>query len=94
MNQCILLPPSQNDCPYPRIFFGPKMIVRLRAQLEIEAQSQIFSHQSVYIKEYFDSAISGTFWSSCVFYLKSHTYNNLVSLEVKKITKSSLTLRI
>ena len=32
------------------------MIVQLSAQLEIEAQSQMFSHQTFYIKKSFDIA--------------------------------------
>ena len=42
------------------IFFGPKMIVGLSASSEIEARSQIFLHQTFYIKKYFDNA---TIWS-------------------------------
>ena len=40
-------------------FFGLKMIVQLYARLEIKAQSQIFSHQTFYIKKSYDSTTSG-----------------------------------
>ena len=42
------------------------MIVQLPAQLEIEAQSQVCSHYTFYIKS-FDTATSTTFWISCWF---------------------------
>ena len=35
------------------------MFVRLFARLEIEAQSQIFMHQTFYMKESFDNATFG-----------------------------------
>ena len=40
-------------------FFGSKMIIQLSARIEIEAQSQIFSHQTFYVKKSFDTATSG-----------------------------------
>ena len=44
---------------YFREFFGPKMFVWLYARLQIEAQSQILSHQTFYIKKPFATTTSG-----------------------------------
>ena len=39
--------------------FGPKMIVWLYVRLNIEIQSQIFSHQTFYTKKFVNTATSG-----------------------------------
>ena len=49
-------------------FFCPKMIVRLYARLEIEAQSQRFLHQTFYIKNSLDTATSRDV-SECLFFV-------------------------
>ena len=56
-NSCMLLPPSQNDCPIPG-FFRPKMIVRFLPSEEFEAESQMCSCQTFYIKKSFATATS------------------------------------
>ena len=43
-------------------FLCSKMIVRLSGQLEIEAQSQIFLHQTFYMKKSFETTTSGGVW--------------------------------
>ena len=61
-------------------FFCPRMIVRWTARLEIEAQSQIFSHQTIYIKRFFwHRNFRGHFEVFVVFYPKSHTYTYSVN---------------
>ena len=62
-------------------FCCPKMIVRLSTQLEMEAQSQIFSHQNllVYQEGFSHRNFQGHFGVVVVFYFKSHTYNFLVN---------------
>ena len=52
------------------------MIVWLYAQIEVEAQSQIFLHQTFYIKKSYVTATSGVV---VVLYLKSYTYNYAVN---------------
>ena len=55
------------------------MIVRLFVRLEIEAQSQICSHQTFYIKKFVTLQLLGVFRSSCFLYFKSHTYNDSIN---------------
>ena len=57
------------------------MIVQLSARPEIEAQSQILSHQTFYIKSLWHRSLCGHFGVVVVFYFKSHTYNYLVNGE-------------
>ena len=61
--------------------FCPKMIVWLYAWLEIEAQSQISSHKTFYVKKFFGAAtIRDRFGVVVVLYFRSHTYNYEVSV--------------
>ena len=67
-----VLPPSPKWLSYFPDFFCPKVILWLFAQLEIEAQRQIVSHQTFYIKKSFDTTTSGgRFGVVVVFYFKS-----------------------
>ena len=60
--------------------FVPKWLSGLYVRLEFEAQSQIFLHQTFYIKLSFDdSHFRGRFRVVLVFYFKSHIYNYLVN---------------
>ena len=62
------------------IIIFPKMIVWLSARLEVEVQSQLFLHQTYYIKKSFHTATSkGISGVVLVFYFKIHTYNYSVN---------------
>ena len=74
----VLLPPSQNGSPTSQKNLSQNHCPVYLTGQKFQAQSQICSHKTFYIKKSFDTATSRGI-SEQLFFFQSHTYNYLSS---------------